>query len=121
MPELSTQARLDYTIDVSRPIFRKDSNFVVTLDPYTDIPKPGDAITITTDGEFAAAGTITHTVVSSILDIPKFVFDKMHDPMYKNPIALYHRLGRQSGDRLIMPTELVLSIGFTVVTKADGK
>ena len=112
----------EISVRIIRDTFKKDGNFVVVLEE--DLKgltlRPGDHFTMHTLGqpgtekEWAGAGICTHFMTSFILEVPKFILEKSHDPLLKNPIALVHWL-QTCAKRMILPSDVAVCIGFRLI------
>ena len=107
---------------IRRETFKQDGNWLVILDSELNgfsMLEPGDQFDMVVEsgnGEtnWAGAGICTHSMSCFILDIPKFVLDKHHDPMMKNGMALYDELQTRGKARL-SPATMVFCIGFRLM------
>jgi len=111
----------EVSIRIDKATFKKDQNFVVTLEAElaNETIEIGDHINLhrqtdPTNKEWAGLGIVTHIMVCYVLDLPAFIMQKHQDPEFKNPMALYHHLQTRVG-RLVKPTDKVISIGFTTL------
>jgi hypothetical protein len=119
-----TQAKLPNqlpTIVLERDSLKKDQNYVVLpAEELEDILAPGEQITLLTrapgDGNtnWVADAVVTHYMTCYILDIPTFMLTGHHDPMMKNPMALYNALQNRLNRRL-NPVDLVVVVGFRTI------
>jgi hypothetical protein len=100
-------------------VMRKKQNFTVRLGAnYMEERglEVGKIVTLTTvDGGYIGDGTITHSIVCKLKNIPAEVFKNEHDPDCVNPIGLYYELMLCYSDKgPITPETFVTCIGFTV-------
>ena len=117
----------EVSLAIDKAVFKKDQNFMVAMlseieaDPNLQLDI-GDQINFHINNgpekEWAGLGQVTHIMTCYLLDIPPFIMSKHQDPMFKNPMALYHHLQGRVG-RLLSPTDKVVAIGFTVTHARD--
>jgi hypothetical protein len=125
MPEAvqNTLPGQELNLHIDRGSFKKDQNFIVVMESELEETECGlgDAITFHTgEGDSAlweGTGTVTHVMSCYLLDIPKFIMEKHQDPLFKNPMALFHHLQGRVG-RMLTPVDKAVCIGFRIVQTA---
>jgi len=107
---------------ISAESFKQDGNWLVILDSELgEFPmlEPGDHFDMWVESgsekNWAGGAICTHFMSCFILNIPKFVLDKHHDPIMKNGMALYDELQKRGQARL-SPATMVFCIGFRLMT-----
>lgn len=111
---------------IGRETFKKDGNWLVVIQEELGehpIMEPGDNFHLTVDigggqEQWCGTGICTHFMSCFVLDIPKFVLDKHHDPSMKNGLAMYEELQRRQQGR-ISPATTVYCIGFKLMAGND--